>query len=130
MTEKKQAALTPTSAAEWPTNGKVSRGVVVELPSGAAARLSAPPLQYLLATGRVPPKIWSRLHADGVAVLTDPLRTLDPDEIRLFLDWMIAECFIEPKVSMARKAGTLYIGDLSEDDKNFVMGSMGLSLAG
>ncbi len=124
------APLTPTSAGEWPSAEKGAGGNAVELPSGAVARLRYPPLQYLLATGRVPPKLWSRLHKDGTAVLVDPLRTLEAEEIKLFVDWMIAESFVEPRVSMTRKAGGLYIGDLSEDDKSFVMATIGLSLTG
>lgn len=124
------AALTATPAAEWPSKDKMLAGVVVEMPSGGVARLRNPPLQYLLATGRVPPKLWSRLHKEGTAVLIDPLRMLETDEVKVFIDWMIAESFVEPKVSMARKAGTVFIGDIVEEDKQYVMAEMGLSLTG
>ncbi len=128
VTPEREAALKATSAADWPLN-KVPEGTVVTLPSGAVARLREPPLRYLLATGRIPPKLWSRLRKDGTAVLVDPLQNLTPEEVRDLINWMIAESFVEPQVSMTRKAGTVYIGDLDERDKDEVMETIGLSLA-
>jgi hypothetical protein len=129
MTEKKEAPLTPTSAADWPSK-KASEGVVVELPSGCVARLRRPPLQYLIATGRIPPKLWAKVQKEGAELFADPVNTMSKEELSLFIDWMIAAAFMEPEVAMARKDGTLYIGDLSEDDKGEVMDLLGLSLAG
>ena len=130
MTEKKQAALTPTSAAEWPTNGKVSKGVVVELPSGGTARISRPPLQYYIATGRIPPKLWAKVQKEGAELFADPVNSMSKEELGLFIDWMVSSAFVEPQVSMSRKAGSVYIGDLDERDKDEVMALLGLSLAG
>jgi len=131
MTDEETQApqLTPTSAADWPATG-VPEGTVVTLPSGAVARLREPPLQYLLATGRVPPKLWAKMQEVGVVLLLDPLKHMGKAEIVLFLDWMIAESFIEPAVSTTRRAGAVYIGDVSEGDKNAVMEAVGLSLMG
>lgn len=121
------APLTPTPAAEWP---KKSAGIVVELPSGAVARLSRPPIQYHIATGRVPPKLWAKVQKEGAEIFADPLNSFTKEELALFVDWMIACAFVEPVVSMTRKAGTQYIGDLDELDKETVMNLLGLSLAG
>lgn len=118
--------LEPTAAAEWPTAGK---GTSVSLPSGAVVRLSKPPLQYLMATGRVPPKLWAKMQKDGLAQFADPVRSLAAEDLSLFVDWMIAMSFVEPVVAMTRKAGTVYIGDVCEADKEEVMEIIGLSLA-
>lgn len=125
--EEAPLALVPTPAAEWP---KKSPGVVVELPSGAVARLSRPPIQYYIATGRVPPKLWAKVRKEGGEVFADPLNSFTKEELALFVDWMIAASFVDPVVSMTRKAGAKYIGDLDELDKETVMNLLGLSLAG
>lgn len=122
--------LTPTPAAEWPSKDKLSAGVVVEMPSGGVARLSRPPLQYYIATGRMPPKLWQRVKQDGAAVFDDLVNNFSNEERKLFIDWMISCAFVSPTVSMARKAGTTYIGDLDDNDKEEVMRLLGLSLAG
>ena len=124
-----EVALRPTPAADWPSKGEAG-GAVVELPSGGVARLSRPPLQYYIATGRVPPKLWRKVQKEGGEVFADPLNSFSLEELRLFIDWMICCSFIEPVVSMTRKDGTKYIGDLDELDKETVMNLLGLSLAG
>ena len=119
--------LTPTPAREWPEKAP---GIVVELPSGGVARLRRPPIQYYIATGHVPPKLWKKVQKEGGEVFADPLNNFTVDELALFVDWMVAAAFVEPKVSMTRKAGEQYIGDLDELDKEEVMSLLGLSLAG
>ncbi len=121
--------LEPTSAANWPTK-KITSGTVVELPSGGIATLKRPPLQYLLATGRVPTKLWARLQKDGPGIFMNPFANLQKEEIKLLIDWMIAESFVEPIVAMTRKSGEIFIDDLSDDDKAFVMGELRLSVTG
>ena len=130
MTDEETQApqLTPTSAADWPS--KKSEGLVVELPSGCVAHLRRPPLQYYIATGRVPAKLWARVQKDGAELFADPVNTMTKDELASFIDWMISAAFIAPKVSMSRKPGALYIGDVSDEDKDEVMQLLGLSLAG
>ena len=129
--EEKVEKLQPTSAADWPTNGKVKPGVVVELPSGAVARIARPPLHYRFMSGiGIPPKLAAAMAKKGTAFFTDPLNAMSAEERRIFTDWMIAAAFVEPKVSMTRKEGSLFIGDLDERDKDEVAGLLGLSLAG
>ena len=128
--EAEAPALVPTSAADWPTNGKVTRGVVVELPSGAVARLARPPLQYLIATGQIPTKLWAKVQKEGAEVFADPIGTFSKDDLKTFVDWMVSTAFVEPKVSMSRKDGSVYVGDLDDGDKEQVMQLLGLSLAG
>lgn len=131
MTEKEKEAppLEPTNASAWPSKDKAT-GIVIELPSGAVARISRPPLQYYIATGRIPPKLWAKVQKEGAELFSDPVNTMTKEEMRLFVDWMISCAFVEPIVSMARKAGTIYVGDLDERDKDEVMSLLGLSLAG
>jgi hypothetical protein len=129
MTTAKKPANKPrevTPAAEWP---KRDSGTPVTLPSGAVVRLRKPPLQYMMATGRVPPKLWVKMQKDGFAQFVDPVRSLAAEDLSLFVDWMIAASFVEPVVAMTRKAGTVYIGDVCEADKEEVMEIIGLSLA-
>ena len=122
--------LQPTSAAAWPSKEKAEIGTLVGLPSGGVARIAPPPLQYLYITGRVPPKLWALLSEKGLGILSDPLTQMTDEQRRLFRDWMIAESVVEPRVSMARKAGTVYIGDLVDQDKAFVMETLSLRIAG
>jgi len=128
--ETAPAALTPTSAAEWPSKEKMLAGVVVEMPSGGVARLSRPPLQYYIATGNMPPRLWKKVEKEGAEVFDDLVNNFSNEERKLFIDWMISCAFIDPQVSMARKAGTTYIGDLDDHDKEEAMRLLGLSLAG
>jgi hypothetical protein len=120
----------PTSAEAWPSKSKALAGTLATLPSGAVARICDPPLQYLYVTGRVPPKIGSLLRKGGLEILADPMNKMDDEQRRLFMDWMIAESFIEPKVSMTRKAGTIYIGDLIDQDKAAVIDALSLRIGG
>jgi hypothetical protein len=129
MSEKTEE-LHPTSAADWPTGGTVKDGIVVELPSGAVARLSRPPLQYFIATGRVPTKLWAKVQKQGAQMFEDPLNAMSKEELTVFIDWMLSCAFVEPKVTMTRKDGCVYIGDLDERDKEEVMQLLGLSLRG
>lgn len=119
--------ITPTSAADWPTKAP---GIVVQLPSGGVARLRRPPIQLYIATGRVPSRLWKKVQKEGGEVFADPLNSFTSDELAIFVDWMVAASFVEPKVSMTRKDGEKYIGDLDELDKERVMELLGLSLAG
>lgn len=128
VTEAPAAAATPASA--WPSKSEAQAGVLVTLPSGAVARIAAPPLQYLYVTGRVPAKVLALLRKEGLEALADPMNKLSNEQRHLFMDWMIAESFIEPQVSMARKAGTVYIGDLIDQDKAAVMDALGLRIEG
>lgn len=120
--------LAPTSAAAWPKKAKA--GILVTLPSGAVARIAAPPIPYLYLTGQTPPKIASFLRKEGLGVLSDPMDKMSDEQRRLFMDWMIAASFVEPKVSMTRKADALYIGDVIEHDKAAVMSRLNLSIEG
>ena len=125
------APLTPTSAADWPANGKVKPGVVVELPSGAVARIARPPLTYRFMSGiGIPPKIAAAIAKKGAALFEDPLNAMSADERRVLVDWMVALSFVEPRVSMTRKEGAVFIGDLTDLDKDEVVNLLHLSLAG
>jgi hypothetical protein len=42
------------------------------------------------------------------------------------LDWLICESFVEPKVSLGRKAGCMPIAKLSKRDKEVVALTLGL----
>ena len=126
--ETAELTVSATPASAWPSKAKALAGKLVTLPSGAVARLSSPPLQYLYITGRMPPKIVSLLSKEGLQALSDPMKNLSDEQRRLFMDWMIAESFIEPVVSMARKAGTVYIGDLIDQDKAAVMDALSLRI--
>lgn len=117
----------PTSAADWPSK-EAPRGALVTLPSGAVARIAPPPLTYLYSIGAEPPKMTALLKAEGRDALSDPLGKMSPQLRRVFMDWMIAESFVEPQVAMTRKAGCLYVGDLSDADKAFVMDALKLAL--
>lgn len=120
--------LVPTAAADWPSK-KAAKGVVVELPSGHVARLCKPPLQYLLATGHFPPKLWAKVKKEGLDPFKDPTKNLGTEDLRLLVDWMVSCSFVDPVVSMTRKVGTVFIGELDELDKEAVMEITGLSLA-
>ena len=124
--------LTPTPAAEWPSKDKMLAGVIVEMPSGRVARISRPPLQYYIATGNMPPRLWKKIQKEGAEVFDDLVNNFSNEERKLFIDWMISCAFIDPKVSMACRAGNdfTYIGDVDDHDKEEVMRLLGLSLAG
>ena len=128
------AALTPTPAAEWQSKDKMLAGVVVEMPSGGVARLSRPPLQYYIATGNMPPRLWKKVEKEGADVFDDLVNNFSNEERKLFIDWMISCAFLDPKVSMTRPpksdVNTRYIGDLDDHDKEEAMRLLGLSLAG
>lgn len=127
-TTPETAALQPTSAADWPSK-TAAKGIVIELPSGHVARLRKPPLQYLMATGHFPPKLWAKVKKEGLDPFKDPTKNLGTEDLRLLVDWMVSCSFVDPVVSMTRKVGTVFIGDLDELDKETVMEITGLSLA-
>ena len=69
-------------------------------------------------------------EGEGGEVFADPLNNFTVEELTTFVEWMVASAFVEPKVSMTRKDGEKYIGDLDDQDKEQVMELLGLSLAG
>ena len=108
--------LTPTPASEWPRN--VAR--TVTLPSGGVAKLKSPDTFALIREGKVPKKIVaiiSKQHAKA---------PMTPAEAMMLVEFLIAATFVEPEATMTRKAGALYLGDMTAADKSFVLTEMGL----
>jgi hypothetical protein len=118
-----EAPLTPTPADEWP---KALPGLILELPSGAVARVSAPPSMYLTATGRIPPRLRQALNglsSEQMGHLTD---VLEPEMLELLMDWMVAESFLEPKVSLLPREGYLCVADIDVRDRDYIARSLEL----
>ena len=101
-----------TSADEWPAD---DGGEDLVLPSGAKVRVAPPPVLWLGMTGQIPAHLVAiaRHHeADG--------KDWTPAENMQAIEWLVAVAFVEPKVSIARKAGYLPISKLSDRDKEAV----------
>jgi hypothetical protein len=121
--EPAQERLTPTSIAQWP---KKFPGLELKLPSGAVARVSPPPSMYLAATGRVPPKlrkVLGKFTNEEMGRLTE---LLEPELLELLMDWLVAESFLDPKVSLLPREGYLCIADIDVHDRDFVARSLQL----
>ena len=102
-----------TAADDWPDEDGAQ---VLTLPSGAVVRVSPPPVVWLALTGRVPANLVAiqKHHiADG--------KSWTPAELDEALDWLIAESFEEPKVSVPRKKGYRHIASISRRDKEVVV---------
>jgi hypothetical protein len=105
-------ATTYTKAEDWPTDDGAQDLV---LPSGANVRVMAPPVMWMAMTGKIPAFIVAMgKHHQA----TEEEWTLQENE--KILDWLVSESFIEPKVSLTKKAGFLHIARLSNRDKEAV----------
>lgn len=115
----------PTPVEQWP---KKTAPLELTLPSGAKARIRRPATTLLLRTGQVPPRLRAAIaKASKEQLQADPLAALG-DASSLALDWMVAASFVEPQVTMQRKKGCLYIDDLDEADKDFVIAELDLKM--
>ena len=83
-----------------------------------------------MSYGRVPPKVRKRLDETDATTIDGILKAFTADERKLFVDWIISCAFVEPEVSMTRKDGSTYIGDIDEADKDEVLMLLGVSFAG
>ena len=104
---------TYTSADEWPTDD--DGGQDMTLPSGAKVRIAAPPVMWLAATGKIP----ANLVAIGKRHEADK-KDWTPAEQQTAVEWLVAESFIEPKVSATKKPGYLSLDRISDRDKEAV----------
>ena len=104
---------TYTSAEEWPTDD--DGGQDMTLPSGAKVRIAAPPVMWLAATGKIP----ANLVAIGKRHEADK-KDWTPAEQQTAVEWLVAESFIEPKVSATKKPGYLSLDRISDRDKEAV----------
>ena len=112
-----EEVLTPTSAAEWP---KASEPEPVTLPSGAVVVLRNPNVYVLMRSGEVPPKVTK------LGLKYGPGELPEGEDMLTVLDWMVSVSFVDPPCSFTRRKGCLWIGNVSDDDKAFVIEHLGL----
>ena len=112
-----EAGLTPTPAAEWP---KRSDPEPVKLPSGGVAVLRQPNVYVMARIGELPAKVRKIGEAHG------PDEALGGDDLLTMLDFLVSSSFVEPPCSFTRRKDTLYVGDISDEDKAFVIEYLGL----
>ena len=118
MSDEKLAEVPYTSAEDWPTD---DGGQDLVLPSGAKVRVAIPPIFWLAMTGRIPPHIMAiakHHQADKSEWSTEESATA--------LYWLICLSFVDPKLSLTRKAGCLHIAKLSDADKGTVAATLKL----
>jgi len=106
----------PTPADEYP----IVREEVIDLPSGAVARVRQPSMFMLLRRGLVPPE---------VRTVIDKLQSgseADESEMFTILDFLVAASYVSPKVSFKRRKGALCVDDIPDDDRLAVIARLGL----
>lgn len=108
--------LTATSKADWPKNVSIT----VTLPSGGVAKLKRPDTFALLRAGKVPKNI------SKVIAKQQTKQEITPVEAMTLLEFLIAASFIDPEVTMTRKAGGLCMSDIDDTDKAAVIDLMKL----
>jgi len=110
--QDKSSELTPTPIELWPSEVKP---ITITLPSGAVARVKRPSMALMVRTGRVPAFIRKLVTSK-----TD-IGELTGKDLSLLLDFLVASAFVEPKVSLQPKDGTLHISRICDEDKDAVI---------
>lgn len=114
--------FTPTPAKEWATTTPLD----VELPSGKRARVRKPNPFFLARTGQVPKKV--REAADAQAQLAEEVTLENLEAASVIVDFLIAKSFVEPKVSLWPVKDAVWVGDITPDDKAFLIEKLDLKL--
>ncbi len=110
-----------TSADEWQARG--DGGSDLTLPSGAKVRVCQPKVALLQMTGRVPAYLLAiiRKHAADNKPWT-------VKESTWLVDWLITQSVTSVTITMTRKPGAVFIGDVSDADKNALIATLGLQV--
>jgi hypothetical protein len=108
----------PTAAADW----RATKPITLDLPSGNVATVKKPSLFLAIKTGRLPENVRAMmeksLHNEPAAL----------DEVVAATEWLVAESFVEPQVSLVPREGAVCIADIDDDDKQAVVRTLDLSL--
>jgi hypothetical protein len=113
--------FTPTPADEYP----VVKTLELEMPSGARVRVRKPSVFYLVEHGLVPAQV-RKIIGRGSAKNAKPLTE---EEVMVVLNFLVAASYVSPKVSTSRKAGSIYVHDIPDEDRQAVIAALDLEAA-
>jgi len=109
-----------TSAAEWRKSQQV--GQVIELPSGAVARLVRPHLLALVKTGQIPDLLSAQVsELFGTSKTPAEVQAgISPESMIELINITSKLAFIEPKITDTPGVNELSIDDIDFEDRTFV----------